>query len=170
MSQTGPVSLVVATRDHAELLANLLELYIHDMSEVFTQLEPGPDGRFGYSRLPLYWSDPTNRFAYLLKTGDRVAGFALVKRASAASTGDVLDIEEYFVLRKHRRSGVGRAAAMLLWRARPGAWIVRVSEGNAGAHAFWRSTIAEFSHGRASERSMPGELHPWRVFSFESPG
>lgn len=170
MPKADPVSLQPATREDTELLENLLELYIHDMSEVFTQLEPGPNGRFGYRRLPLYWTEPTMRFAYLIKTGDRIAGFALVKRDSPVS-GDpeVFDVEEYFVLRKHRRSGIGRRAAMLLWHRHPGHWIVRVSEGNAGAAAFWRSVVAEFTDGRATETSAPGELHAWRVLSFRSP-
>ena len=47
----------IGRRDRQELvLANLLELYAHDFSE-FHDLELGMDGRFGYSHLPLYWSE-----------------------------------------------------------------------------------------------------------------
>ena len=55
------VSLDAATRSDALLLFNLLELYIHDLSDVFPHIELGPDGRFGYERLPLYWSEPERR-------------------------------------------------------------------------------------------------------------
>ena len=68
-------TLHVATQADAQLLSNLLELYIHDVSAVFRTVELGPDGRFGYPRLPLYWSDPKHRFAYLVRQRDRVAGF-----------------------------------------------------------------------------------------------
>ena len=44
------VTLERATESDAILLANLLELYVHDLSEVFP-IELGVDGRFGYSRL-----------------------------------------------------------------------------------------------------------------------
>ena len=78
------VTLAVATPGDATLLANLLELYIHDMSEIFS-IELGPDGRFGYAKLPLYWSESDRRFAFLIHAGARVAGFALVTRGSPAT-------------------------------------------------------------------------------------
>jgi predicted acetyltransferase len=80
----------------------------------------------------------------------------------------VFDVEEFFVLRRHRRSGVGRRAAMLLWNRLPGRWIVRVSEGNRGAVPFWTRVIGEYTGGAATESTRPGDPHPWRVFSFES--
>jgi len=41
------VSLDQASEGDSVLLSNLLELYIHDMSEVFPHVQLGPDGRFG---------------------------------------------------------------------------------------------------------------------------
>jgi len=113
------VSLDVATAADHTLLSNLLELYIHDLSRAFPNVEMGPDGRFGYRRLPLYWSEPARRFAFLIKCGGRVAGFVLVTRGSPDSpeTEDenALDVAEFFVMRRYRRSGVGRRAAFLVW-------------------------------------------------------
>jgi hypothetical protein len=43
---SNAVSLERAGPDAGPLLSNLLELYIHDMSEVFP-VKLGPDGRFG---------------------------------------------------------------------------------------------------------------------------
>ena len=77
------VELLPATRDQSPILANLLELYIHDFSE-FLNVVPGPDGRFGYPCLPLYWSDP-NRHPFLVKVDGQWAGFALVKQGSEIS-------------------------------------------------------------------------------------
>ena len=51
------VSLEVAKQEHQLVLTNLLELYVHDMSE-FLPIEIGAEGRFGYDRLPRYWSEP----------------------------------------------------------------------------------------------------------------
>ena len=50
------VEVIEATRQQEQVLANLLELYVHDFSE-FLDLEIGEDGRFGYPSLPLYWSE-----------------------------------------------------------------------------------------------------------------
>src|ERR1700720_4514978 len=111
MESPHEVVLDVATSRDAALLSNLLELYLHDLSEVFP-IELGSDGRFGYHRLPLYWSEPERRFSFLIRFEARVVGFVLVTRGSPASDDpDVFDVAEFFVVRRHRRSGVGRRAA-----------------------------------------------------------
>jgi predicted acetyltransferase len=169
MNASQGVRLEVATPADATLLSNLIELYAHDLSEAFPLIELGADGRFGYERLPLYWSEPSKRFAFLIRTGDRVAGFALVTRGSPASDDPrVLDLAEFFVLRRHRRSGVGRRAAFLLWNRLRGPWVVRVSEGNRGAIPFWTVVIRDYANGSAAECTMDGEPNAWRVFTFES--
>src|SRR5690349_11183879 len=108
------VALDRATVAEAPLLANLLELYVHDVSDVFTHVELGADGRFGYAKLPLYFSEPERRFPFLIRSGGRVAGFALATRGSpaAAEPGvhhvhDVHDVAEFFVLKRYRGARVG---------------------------------------------------------------
>ena len=160
--------LEVATSSDAQLLSNLLELYVHDLSEAFA-LDVGADGRFGYDKLPLYWTEPARRFAFLIRDGGRIAGFTLVTRGSPASDDpDVLDVAEFFVLRRYRRAGVGRRAAFLLWNRIPGSWTVRVSEGNAHGLAFWKSVVSTYANGVVSESTRAGSPHGWRVFAFEA--
>jgi len=132
-------------------------------------LEPGPDGRFGYEKLPLYWSEPEARFPFLIRVGTRLAGFALVTRGSPVSEDpNDFDVAEFFILRGHRRSGVGRRAAFLLWNRFASHWIVRVSEGNQQGLRFWANVIAEYTSGAAVETTRSGSPHAWRVFSFNS--
>ena len=115
MLPTGTVVLEAASSTDAGLISNLLELYAHDLSEAFP-IEVGSDGRFGYDRLPLYWSEPRRRFPFIIRCGGAIAGFALVMRGSPATDDpEDLDIAEFFVLRRYRRAGVGRRAAFLLW-------------------------------------------------------
>ena len=169
MANPLDVVLDVARSSDAALLANLLELYLHDLSPVFPSIELGADGRFGFDALPLYWSEPERRFPFLIRHGTQVAGFVLATRGSPASDDpDVFDVAEFFVIRRHRCSGVGRRAAFLLWDRFPGRWIVRVSEGNLGALPFWAGVIAEYTNGAATEFKRPGQPHAWRVFSFTS--
>jgi predicted acetyltransferase len=170
MADPLEVVLDVAAPGEAALLGNLLELYVHDLSAVFPSIELGADGRFGYDKLPLYWSEPERRFPFLIRYGTGVAGFVAVTRGSPASDDpDVFDVAELFVIRRHRRSGVARRAAFLVWDRFPGRWIVRVSEGNSGALAFWARVIAEYTRGAATESRHSGSPSAWRVFSFESP-
>lgn len=169
MADSRDIVLSAATKGDAVLLSNLLELYIHDLSAAFPRVELGPDGRFGYSKLALYWSEPDSHFPFLIRLDSRVVGFALATRGSPASDDpNVFDVAEFFVIRRHRRSGVGRRAAMLLWNRLPGSWTVRASEGVPGAVTFWRSVVTEFTSGAATESKRPGSPHGWSVFSFSS--
>jgi predicted acetyltransferase len=171
MADPPEVVLAPATAGEAALLSNLLELYIHELSAAFPGVELGADGRFGYSNLELYWSEPDRHFPFLIRRDSRVVGFALVTHGSPASDDpNVFDVAEFFVIRRHRRSGVGRRAAMLLWSRLPGSWIVRASEGVPGAVPFWGSVAAEFTNGAAVELERPGIPHGWHVFYFASAG
>lgn len=159
--------------DHAEqvVLANLIELYIHDLSESFPFVQLGPDGRFGYPGLAAYWTEPAKRSAFLIKQDGKVAGFALVTLGSpAAQEPDVYDLAEFFVLRGYRRSGLGRRAAQLLWQQLPGQWAVRCSESNPSALAFWHEAVTTFTNGDVQLSSWSGKTSQFRVFRFSAVG
>jgi predicted acetyltransferase len=171
MTESEGTRLVTAEPEDNALLENLLELYIHDLSAAFPHIAMGADGRFGYPHLPRYWTERDRRFAYLIHHDSQIAGFVLVTRGSPLSEDpEVYDVAEFFVLRRYRRSGVGRRAALLLWRALPGKWIVRVSEASPSALEFWGSVIAEFTKGNVARSTRPGRSAPWQVFEFESKG
>jgi predicted acetyltransferase len=162
------VSLERATPEAAPLLSHLLELYLHDLSEIFP-VDLGPDGRFGYEKLPLYWSEPGARYAFLIKCGSSVAGFALATRGSPVTDDPAdLDVAEFFVLRRYRRSGVGRRAAFALWDGLPGRWVVRVSEANRAGLPFWSEIVRAYTGGACNASTRPGVPHGWRVFTFAS--
>src|SRR6185295_8295313 len=109
------IELLPATKEHEPVLANLLELYAYDFSE-FLDLKVGDDGRFGYDRLPLYWTD-SNRFPFLVRANGDLAGFVFVQKGSRVSEADeIWDMAEFFVLRSYRRHGVGMRVAHEVWR------------------------------------------------------
>lgn len=168
MSDYPAVRLEPAVSADAGLLANLLELYIHDLSEVFP-VELKPDGRFGYPKLPQYFSEPARRFPFLVKRDGKVAGFAFAVRGSpVVADPEVFDVAEFFVMRAHRRGGTGRHAAFALWDRFPGKWTVRVSQGNRTALPFWDRVVGEYTEGAVETFEHPGTLHPWRVHLFDS--
>jgi predicted acetyltransferase len=168
MLDPDDVVVDVATSHDAPIISNLLQLYAHDLSEAFG-LELGADGRFSYQKLPLYWSEPESHFAFVIRCGNQIVGFALITRGSPASEDpDDFDVAEFFVVRRHRRSGVGRRAAFLLWNRFPVRWIVRVSERNPGGYRFWARVIADYAGANVVETTRPGTPHAWSVFSFNS--
>jgi predicted acetyltransferase len=168
MSDSQDVVLQVAAASEAPVLANLIQLYIHDLSDVFN-LDPGPDGRFAYDKLPLYWSEPERRFPLLIRCGGKLAGFTLVTRGSPVTDDpDVFDVAEFFVLRRYRRAGIGRRAATLLWERFAAPWTIRVSEGNREGCRFWGGVIAEYTNGAMMQTRREARPDPWRVFWFDS--
>ena len=53
-------------------------------------------------------------------------------------------VAEFFVVRKHRRRGVGLAAAHALFGSAWGVWEAAVVRRNAGALAFWRQAASTY--------------------------
>src|SRR5579863_2408117 len=121
---TPQLQIIPAEREQEPILANLLELYAHDFSE-FLDLELGEDGRFSYSELPLYWSEPEGH-PFLIRIDGNLAGLVLVKKGE----GGVWDMAEFFVVRGWRRCGMGTQAAHEVWERFPGMWEVRVVQAN----------------------------------------
>ena len=155
-----------ATPEDASVLSDLLELYQFELRTIFA-LARGPDGCFGYARLPPYWSEPETHFPFLIRVGERVAGFALATRGSPASDDPiVLDVAEFFVRTTERRAGVARRAASLLWDRLPGRWTVRVAEANATGLAFWSAVVRDYTRGTFTVGTQAGSAQMFRVFSF----
>lgn len=129
----------------------LWQLYVHDFSELWAgqaRAELEPDGRFHLGPLLAYWADP-GCIAHLIRAGGHIAGFALVDRTTHSGRPLDRNMAEFFVVRKHRRSGVGRRAAHALFTAYPGQWEAAVARANTGALHFWRCAVG----------SHPGATH-----------
>lgn len=161
------VEITPASSEQQPILANLIELYAHDMSE-FMDVELGADGSFGYKHLSSYWEEQ-GRYPLLVKVRDDLAGFALVRRGSLISDDeDVIDMAEFFVARGFRRFDVGTRAACAIWKRFPGKWEVRVREQNRPAKAFWAQAITAFTGKTIHPAAIQKDGVLWQVFSFAS--
>jgi predicted acetyltransferase len=138
------VEVTPASPDERQIISNLMQLYVHDFSEFWRDREGEgelePDGRFGEYPTETYWRD-AGYDPLLIRVGGRLAGFVLVNPIS--HSGEPLDrnVGEFFIVRKHRRGGVGTAAARAVFRRWPGVWEAAVARRNVGALAFWREAI-----------------------------
>jgi len=161
------IEVLPATQRDAVVLANLFELYAYDFSEMLP-LKLGPDGRFGYEPLPLYWQE-AHRFPFLVRANGELAGFALVQRGSQVSAAtDVWDLAEFFVLRSYRRRSVGLRAAQAVWKMFPGPWEVRVLANNTPALEFWRHAVSDFVGRPSVPTFVEANGETWHVFAFNS--
>ncbi len=147
------VQVVPAEKAQQPVLARLLELYIHDFSEL-QDVHLQADGTFGYPNLPLYWLDPDRR-PFFIFLDDKLAGFILIQRGSEISSSpEVWDVAEFFILRRYRRQGIGADAAHRIWTRLPGPWEVRVNESNPAALHFWQHAISTFTNQPAAVRPV----------------
>jgi predicted acetyltransferase len=161
------VEVIAAAHEQEPILANLLELYLHDFS-AFLDLDIGEDGRFGYASLPLYWSE-RGRYPFLIRMDGKLAGLALVKKGPAISGSDaVWDMAEFFVVRGCRGRGVGTLAAHQVWRRFPGQWEVRVMQRNTLARRFWAGAISTFVGEAIQPVRLEKDGEAWDLFSFQS--
>lgn len=150
MSTTDDVEVVPALRTQHDTLRQLVQLYVYDFSELLG-LEVEDDGRFAEQLLGDLWENP-RRHPFVVRAGGRVAGFALVHRGSRLmGDPEVWDMAEFFVLRRHRRAGVGSEAARRIFAMHRGRWEVRQRSENVAATAFWRRVIGEYSNGTFTE-------------------
>lgn len=143
---TDELRILPIPESEKQLLRNLMQAYIHDLSE-FSGDEPDALGSFGVgSHFDAYWIEP-ERHPLKITHGGRLAGFALVRMFDEGAWS----VAEFFILRAHRRCGVGRRVAAHLFDMFPGTWHVGQDEANLPAQAFWRSVISEYTGGRFEE-------------------
>lgn len=147
-----------------QLQQRMLELYQHDLSDIWDQ-DLDEAGCFGYA-LDRYFDDH-DCSPYIFKVDGRAAGFALVDGQVRVAGGDYW-MDQFFVLKKYRAQGVGSAAAAEVFRLHPGKWQVGQMTGNLPAQAFWRRTVSEFSGGSYAEVQLVSGWWQGIVQSFDS--
>lgn len=116
-------------------LAAMMQEYIAEMA----QFVPGVRVGQPYPHFDLYWSEPNSRWPFWQNVDDTNAGFALVQRDEES-----MQIEEFFVVRRYRREGIGLAAARRLIARYPGPWHITQRENNANAIIFWHRVLDGF--------------------------
>ncbi len=161
------IEIIPASVEQKAILANLLELYMYDFCE-FVDLEIGPDGRFGYSDLDIYWTEPA-RHPFLVYVDTRLAGFTLIDGLPRGAPGvTVWDVAEFFILRRYRRTGIGTQVAHQVWKRFPGRWEVRVIVSNEPAYRFWGRAIKSFAGQEIVATRVKQGGRDRHLFSFES--
>ncbi len=156
---TVGTALVPATRADAPVLARLFQLYAYDFSEVTGQ-ELDASGTYVLRDVVRFWDEPHYEPLFIHEDGV-LSGFAITSKQSRLWPEQrAWDMAEFFVVRKHRRKGVGARAAAAVFAARPGRWEVRELAANASAATFWRAVIAQVTGGVFEELVLDDER--WR--------
>ncbi len=153
------------SRPERELIRRMMELYLHDFSE-FEGSDLNEHGVFGYGDLDYFWFEATHA-AYIVRVDQQLGGFVLIDNEVVIEDNE-RSLTEFFVLRKYRRKGVGRAVAQRVFDELPGKWEVRVIAANTPAQGFWRRVISDYTGGRFDEREFTNDDWTGPVFWFEN--
>jgi len=137
-------------KSEEEILLNLWQQYMHDLSDFRTWIFP-IDGRYRDDRLRTYLAYDEH-WAYLIRYQEDVAGFALIRKSEP---GTYL-LGEFFIRSKFRKLGVGSQAVALLLGDFSGHWQIPFQNENPNAANFWRRTIAKLGFS-ATEKEQPVE-------------
>ncbi len=152
------ISLIPARPDQKPVIANLIQLYLHDMT-AFMPFPVGADGRYAYDFLDRFW-----RFPYLIMSGEEIAGFALViDDCPLTGRAPCWFMAEFFVLKAYRNSGTGRAAVEQALKAHPGQWHIATPHANEAAKQFWGRALAL---QQPDSRDIHFDGDDWRLHAF----
>jgi predicted acetyltransferase len=147
MPLTEDVEIRAARAEDRPALQRMLELYQYELSDLWDQ-DLDAHGEYGYA-LGRFWST-NDCHAFVATVAGHYAGFALADGAvKVGRSGNWMD--QFFVLKKYRRGGVGAALARHVFDAMPGRWEVGQMPDNLAAQAFWRRVIAQYTGGAFTE-------------------
>lgn len=133
------------------IIANLMQFYMYDFSE-FVDIDVQDDGLFAaYGHLDEYWKKYNHMFPYIICKDENYVGFVLVRSIESANR-KYFSIAEFFVMKKYRRSGIGKTIAYQLFELHKGNWEVFQKESNKPAQSFWIKIIDEYTKGNFTER------------------
>ena len=162
------IDLVVATQADRPLLERLLQLYEYDYSE-YAGVDVDERGLFPTLDAGELLEPEPDYHVFLIRVDGQVAGFACVTRhESYVELGESYLVDEFLVLRKYRRRGVGERVARTLFDRFPGRWDVGTVPGNRVAQAFWRRVIDRYTGDDFRELPDAGERWAGPIWSFES--
>ncbi len=133
------IDLRPATTKDVDILLNLFQFYIYDMSKIIGK-KVGESGKFSFNQdaLVKYWEN-TDHWAYLVYMGEDIAGFCLVRKYPEEK--EVYDIEQFFMLNSFKSMRVGTQVFDSLMLNHPGKWLIRVLKENTGALRFWLKVV-----------------------------
>ena len=107
------------------------------------------------------WFSNDHSHPLIISKGPDAVGFALVTRPRIRAAGEAptdFQMSEFFVREPHRRGGIGRDAATLIFDRFAGDWEIIEYQRNPGSVAFWRRVLLAYCPGRFTERTRNGEV------------
>src|SRR5439155_26882757 len=131
------VELRQARAQELQVLRRLMQLYLYDFAAI-DDWAIGEDGLYGNAAtIESFWNDP-RMTSFFVRVDGALAGFVLVRDGAHFAGEGTRDISEFFILRRHRRRGVGTETARRVFAKFRGQWGGPQLTSNGEPQAFGR--------------------------------
>jgi len=123
-----------------DILNNLMQLYLHNISLNFPIDFDSNTGMYGYDDIEKYFENDNNKAFFILKENE-IAGFMLIDLSDEKNI-----VQEMFVLNNYKRKGVGKTAVSILFDKFRGNWEIKSLPCSESAEKFWISSVKEYTN------------------------
>jgi predicted acetyltransferase len=129
------------------ILKNLGELYIYEVSQ-YSPIDVNELGLYDdLDELDTYWTNE-NRHPFFIRVDGNLAGFVLVcDERQIEEIESNYAIDDFFVMHKYKRQGVGKYCAKYVFERFKGTWQIWFHPNNKSADKFWTNAINEYTNG-----------------------
>jgi predicted acetyltransferase len=137
------IEIRTATADDQQPLSRMLELYQHDLSDIWDQ-DLDAHGLYGYQTDWYFCGRETSK-AFVFLVAGKYAGAALVNTHCRLKE-NTWWMAQFFVVKKYRGRGVGELAAQHIFDNIRGKWEVGQIKGNDQGLKFWTKVISRYTN------------------------
>lgn len=143
------IQLVEVSKEDKEILHNLYQLYYYDFSQ-YTYQDVTHYGLYDIN-VDYFWEDPRWNPYFIYHEGE-IAGFMVVLFDNYDIDPDPTHvIYDFLILKKYRRNGLGKEAAIQAFNLYKANWLVAQMCSNEPATDFWRNVIKEYTNNTYTE-------------------
>jgi len=130
-----------AEQNDKHILRHVMTLYLHDLSEFNSDLEINQrNGLFEFDVLDWFFEKEGLTPFFIRMDDDKTIGFILLQ-SGPFSNPEFADyvLNSFFIMKKYRRQGLGRAACKVFFEQLPGRYAISQIKTNTPAIEFWKN-------------------------------
>ena len=136
------IKLRIAKKEERHLIENLLQMYLHNISEYFPIDFNSKTCTYEYDDIGKYFDESVN-YAIIFMNDEDVIGFSLV---------DFIDntyvVQEMFILNNYKNKGFGEGCITKVFDDFNGDWIIKSLPLSPKSENFWNKTINKYTDGK----------------------
>jgi len=124
-----------------------MEKYEYEFSQ-YHQWDVRENGLYGCYVEEEYREKNGKYAVFFIEVDDKLAGFVMIGDGISGDKKTDYQVNEFFVMHKYRRQGIGKQALFRILENHKGTWQVNYHPGNIASARFWENMTAEYTSGK----------------------